>query len=134
MPTGPEKVNFHSNPKERQCQRNVQTTVQLYSFHRLARLCSKSFRLGFSSMWTENFQKYKLNSENSSFLEKVSFHSSPKEGKCQRIFQRQGSLMWLQFMVSQRVVYFWVTEQMYSMWNQRLSRPYAPYTFCLANM
>ena len=26
----------------------------------LARLCSKSFKLGFSSMWTENFQMYKL--------------------------------------------------------------------------
>ena len=26
----------------------------------LARLCSKSFQLGFSSMWTENFQMYKL--------------------------------------------------------------------------
>ena len=26
----------------------------------LARLCSKSFKLGFSSIWTENFQMYKL--------------------------------------------------------------------------
>ena len=26
----------------------------------LARLCSKSFKLGFSSTWTENFQMYKL--------------------------------------------------------------------------
>ena len=41
-----------------QCQRraipkNVQTTLQLPSFHTLAKLCSKSFKLGFSSMWTE---------------------------------------------------------------------------------
>ena len=41
-----------------QCQRrampkNVQTTIQLPSFHTLAELCSKSFKLGFSSMWTE---------------------------------------------------------------------------------
>ena len=33
-----EKVSFHSNPKERQCQRNVETTAQLHSFHMLARL------------------------------------------------------------------------------------------------
>ena len=34
--TGLEKVNFHSNPKERQCQRvNVQTTAQLHSSHML---------------------------------------------------------------------------------------------------
>ena len=29
----------------------------------LARLCSKSFKLGFSSMWTENFQMFKLDLE-----------------------------------------------------------------------
>ena len=29
--------------------KNVQTTVQFCSFHMLARLCSKSFKLGFSS-------------------------------------------------------------------------------------
>ena len=38
--------------------KNVQTTVQLHSFHILARLCSKSFMLCFSSTWTENFQMY----------------------------------------------------------------------------
>ena len=40
--------------------KNVQTTVQLYSFHILVKLYSKSFKLGFSSMWIENFQMYKL--------------------------------------------------------------------------
>ena len=29
--TGLEKVSFHSNPKERQCQKNAQTTTQLHS-------------------------------------------------------------------------------------------------------
>ena len=40
-----------------------QTTGQLHLFHTLARLCSKSSKVGFSSMWTENSQKYKLDSE-----------------------------------------------------------------------
>ena len=31
------KISFHSNPKERQCQRNVQTTTQLHSSHMLAK-------------------------------------------------------------------------------------------------
>ena len=39
--TGLEKVSFHSNPKERQCQRtfrkNVQATAQLHSSHTLAK-------------------------------------------------------------------------------------------------
>ena len=30
--------------------KNVQTTVRLCSFHTLVRLCSKSFKLGFSSV------------------------------------------------------------------------------------
>ena len=39
--------------------KNVQTTTQLHSFHMLARSRSKSFKLGFNSTWTENFQMYK---------------------------------------------------------------------------
>ena len=46
------KVSFHWISK------NVQTTVQLHSFHMLARSCSKSPKLGFKSI-TENFQMYK---------------------------------------------------------------------------
>ena len=34
--------------------KNVQMTIQLHSLHMLARLCSKSFKLGFSSIWTKN--------------------------------------------------------------------------------
>jgi len=43
--------------------KNVQTTTQLHFFHRLARLCSKSFKLCFSTTWTKNFQMFKLDLE-----------------------------------------------------------------------
>ena len=43
--------------------KNVQTTAQLHSFHMLVRSCSKSFKLDFNSMGTENFQMYKLDLE-----------------------------------------------------------------------
>ena len=48
-----------------QCQRRampktVASTIQLCSFHMLARLCSKSFKLGLSNVWTKNFQMCKL--------------------------------------------------------------------------
>ena len=43
--------------------KNVQTTLQLCLFYVLARLCSKSFNLGFSNIWTENFQIYNLDLE-----------------------------------------------------------------------
>ena len=44
--TGLEKVNFHSNPKERQCQRkampkNAQTTAQLHSSHMASKVMLK---------------------------------------------------------------------------------------------
>ena len=43
--------------------KNVQPTAQLYSSHMLARICSKSSKLGFSSKWTEIFQMYKQDLE-----------------------------------------------------------------------
>ena len=56
--------------------KNVQITIQLHSFHILARLYSKSFKLGFSSMWTESFQMFKLG------LEKA---EEPQRSNCQLI-------------------------------------------------
>ena len=46
---GLKNVSFLSNPKEGQCQRMFKLSLQLRSFHMLARKCSKSFKLGFSS-------------------------------------------------------------------------------------
>ena len=47
--TGLKKVSFYSNSERRAMPKNVQTTEQLSSFNMLSRLCSKSFKLGFSS-------------------------------------------------------------------------------------
>ena len=53
METGMKKVSYIPIPKKDnmnvQCSKNVQTTTQLHSFHMLAILCPKSFKLGFSS-------------------------------------------------------------------------------------
>ena len=57
------KNQFSFQFQRRVMPNNVQTTVQLHSFHRLVRLCSKSFKQGFSSMWTKNFQMYKKDYE-----------------------------------------------------------------------
>ena len=43
--TGLEKVSFHSSPKEGQSQQMLKVPTQLYSFHMLIRLCSKSLKL-----------------------------------------------------------------------------------------
>ena len=59
--TGKDQLSFQSQRKA--MSKNVQTTAQLHSFHMLARSCSKSFKLGFNSMGTKNFQMYKLDLE-----------------------------------------------------------------------
>ena len=61
VPMRLEKVSFHSNTKEGQCQRC--STTQLHSCHMLARSCWKSSKLDFNSMWTKNFQMSKLDLE-----------------------------------------------------------------------
>ena len=57
------KGPFHSNLKERQSQRKFKLPYNCIHFHTSARLGSKSFKLGFSSMQTKNFQMYKLDLE-----------------------------------------------------------------------
>ena len=43
------KGQFSFQFQRKMMPKNVQTTIQLFSFHKLLRLCSKSFKLGFSS-------------------------------------------------------------------------------------
>ena len=57
------KCQFSFQSQRKAMPKNVQTIIQLCCFHMIARLCSKSFMLGFSSMWTKNFQMYKLGLE-----------------------------------------------------------------------
>ena len=38
---------------------NVQIAIELHSFQMLARLCSKSFKLGFSSTWPKNLHGFR---------------------------------------------------------------------------
>ena len=57
------KGQFSFQFQRKAMSKNVQTTMQLHSFHMLVILCPKSFKLGFSSTWTEDFQMYKLGLE-----------------------------------------------------------------------
>ena len=52
--TGKGQFSFQS--QRRAMSNNVKTTVLLHSFQMQERWCSKSFKLGFRSMWTKNFQ------------------------------------------------------------------------------
>ena len=60
--TGLEKV-FSFQSQRKAMPKNVQTTAQVHSSHTPAKQCSKFSKPGFSNMWTENFQMFKLNLE-----------------------------------------------------------------------
>ena len=64
----------------------VQTIIQLNLFHILARLCSKSFKLEFSSTWTKNFQMCKLGFQEAeeSEIKLPTFFRSWRTQKCSR--------------------------------------------------
>ena len=57
------KSQFLFQSQRRAMPKNVQTTAWLHSFHMLAKSCSKSFKLGFNSTWTETFRMFKLDLE-----------------------------------------------------------------------
>ena len=59
---GAGKGQFSFQSQRKAVPKNVQTTAQLNSSHRLAKWCSK-FSIGFKSMWTE-LQMFKLDLEN----------------------------------------------------------------------
>ena len=59
--TGKGQLSFQSQRKA--MPKNVQTTTQLYSSHMPAKKGSKIFKPGFSNMWTENLQMFKLSLE-----------------------------------------------------------------------
>ena len=82
------KGQFLFQSQRRRVSKNVQTTKQLHSFLMLVRLCSKSFKSGLSSVWTENFQMYKLGLEKAEEPEvKLStfFGSLWKQGNSRKI-------------------------------------------------
>ena len=56
--TGKGQFSFQSQRKA--MPHNVQNTAQLHSSHMLAKSCSKFSKPDFNSMWTVNFQMFKL--------------------------------------------------------------------------
>ena len=60
--TGLEKFSFLSNQRKAM-PKNAQTNAQLHSSHTLAKHCFKFSKLRFNSMWTKNFQIFKLDLE-----------------------------------------------------------------------
>ena len=102
------KVGFHFNSKERAMPKNVLSTVWLFSFHMPVRLCSKSFKLGCSHMWTENFQMYKLGLEKKDRPEiklPIFVGSWSKQGSSRKKKKKSNSSL----LTTQKSLTLWVT-------------------------
>ena len=54
------KIQFSFQSQKKAMPRNVQTTTQLHSSHKLTKKCSKFSKPGFNSKRTVNFQMFKL--------------------------------------------------------------------------
>ena len=57
------KGQFSFQSQRKAMPKNVQTTTRLHSSHTLAKKCSEFSKRDFNSMWTENFQIFKLDLE-----------------------------------------------------------------------
>ena len=88
--TGLENSAFIPVPK------NVQIITQLHSFHMLARSCSKSFKLGFKSTGTNNFQIYNLVLEKKQRNERSNWQH-PLDHKNERGFQKNIYLSFIDY-------------------------------------
>ena len=59
MATGLENVSFHSNPKERQCQRMFKLAYNVFISHSskvILKILQARLQQDFSSLWTENLE------------------------------------------------------------------------------
>ena len=57
---GLEKGQFSFQSQSKVMPKKAHITVQLYSPHTLVKKCSKFSKVGFSNMWTVNFEMFKL--------------------------------------------------------------------------
>ena len=80
--------------KKKAMPKNVHTTTQLHSSHTLAKLYSKFPKPGFNSIWTMNFQIFKLDLENA---DEPGIKLSTSAG-------------WLKNRAFQKNIYFWFID------------------------
>ena len=91
--TGLEKLSFHSNPKENQCQRifkllHNRTHLTSYQY------CWKFSTQGFNSTWTANFHMFKLDLEKAEQPE-IKLPTSVGSLKKQESSRKKKHLFWL---------------------------------------
>ena len=111
--TGLERSVF-TQSQRRAMPKNVWTTTQLNSCHMLANWCSKFSKSGFNSMWTKNFQMFKLDLEKAEEPE-IQLSTSPGSWKKQES-SRKTSISPLLTMSKPLTV--WITINCGKLWKR----------------
>ena len=110
---------FSFQSQRRSMPKNIQTTIQLHSFHMLATLCAKSFKPVFSSMWTKSFQIYKLSFKEAEELEiklPIFTRSWRKQGNSRKASASASSTML-------KPLTAWITTNCGKFWRDGSTRP-----------
>ena len=81
------KVQFLFQSQRKAMPKNAQTTAQLHSSHTLVKQCSKFSKPGFNSMWTMNFQMFKLDFKKAEEPE-IKLPTSTGSSKKQKSFRK----------------------------------------------
>ena len=118
MATGLEKVNFHSSPKEGQCQKGSNYfTIVLISHASKVMLKALQARL---QRWTENFQRYKQDLEKAEDLEIKLPSSAESEKKQKNSRKTSASLTLLKHLI------VWITTncgKLFKRWAYQTTLP-----------
>ena len=91
--TGLEKVSLYSNPKERQCKQCSNYSTIAFISHWQSN-AQNSPKWGFNSMWTKNFQMFKLDLEKAEKPE-IKLPTSAGSSKSKRVPKNRLLLYWL---------------------------------------
>ena len=114
------KGQFLSQFHKKAMPKNVQTMTQLHSFHMLARLSPKFFKLGFNNMWTENFQMYKMGLEKEEPEIKLSIFTESwrKQGNFRKTFTSDSLLSKSHWLCASQQ-----TENFFKRWEYQITLP-----------
>ena len=109
--------------------KNVQTTAQLHSSHKLAKWCSKFPKPGFNRMWTVNFQMFKMDLEKAEEPE-IKLPTSVGASKQQESSRKTSTLALLTTLKSLSV---WITTncwKFFKRWEHQITWP-ASWEICV---
>ena len=109
--------------------KNAETTTQLHSSHTLAKECSKFFKSGFNSMWTMNFQMFKVDLEKEEELKSNCQH--PLDHRKSKRVPEKVSISAL--LTMQKPLTVWITincGKFFKRWEYQITLP-ASWEICM---